>query len=252
MNSTSCRCCGAALPALRGPGRPRVWCSEACRVAWFRADGGAFIAQRATPRACAHCAAVFMPKRYDATYCSRECGWRHRSAQLVPHPVGCAVCKAPFSALKGRNTCSDACRMVSFKRSWAKVRSAPTPRPCRDCGAATTRHANSAAGPLCEACIAVRRRDRNRRKNTRRRGVPTPMRRIGVYELARRDGWRCHLCARRVSDRFVAPHPKSPTADHLIPVVDGGTDEPENLRLAHLGCNSRRGARGSAQLLLFG
>lgn len=27
-----CRGCGTALPSLRKPGRPRLWCSEACRM----------------------------------------------------------------------------------------------------------------------------------------------------------------------------------------------------------------------------
>jgi 5-methylcytosine-specific restriction endonuclease McrA len=44
----------------------------------------------------------------------------------------------------------------------------------------------------------------------------------------------------------------SATFDHLIPVSDGGTDAPVNLRLAHLSCNSRRGAGGVVQLLLVG
>jgi 5-methylcytosine-specific restriction endonuclease McrA len=51
---------------------------------------------------------------------------------------------------------------------------------------------------------------------------------------------------------LTSPHPRSPTVDHLIPVSEGGTDAPENLRLAHRTCNTKRGTRGTVQLLLVG
>jgi 5-methylcytosine-specific restriction endonuclease McrA len=73
-----------------------------------------------------------------------------------------------------------------------------------------------------------------------------------IAELGERDGWRCHLCRKRVYRRYRAPDPRSPTFDHLIPVSDHGDDAPENLRLAHLHCNSKRGAGGVVQLLLVG
>lgn len=73
-----------------------------------------------------------------------------------------------------------------------------------------------------------------------------------LAELGDRDGWRCHLCRRRVDRRLVSPHPMSGTFDHLIPVADGGTDAPVNLALAHRECNTRRGRRGAAQLQLVG
>lgn len=38
----------------------------------------------------------------------------------------------------------------------------------------------------------------------------------------------------------VTPHPGSPTADHIIPVAQGGTDDLDNLQLAHYRCNVTR------------
>jgi 5-methylcytosine-specific restriction endonuclease McrA len=75
---------------------------------------------------------------------------------------------------------------------------------------------------------------------------------LSIDQLGERDGWRCHLCRRRVSRTMRSPHPRSASFDHLIPVSHGGTDAPENLRLAHRGCNSRRGNRGAVQLQLVG
>jgi len=52
----------------------------------------------------------------------------------------------------------------------------------------------------------------------------------------------CHLCARPIDPALVYPDPGSWTADHVVAVVDGGRDEWDNLRPAHLGCNSSAGA----------
>jgi 5-methylcytosine-specific restriction endonuclease McrA len=37
--------------------------------------------------------------------------------------------------------------------------------------------------------------------------------------------------------------PGFPTLDHLIPASKGGTDDPENLKLAHRSCNRAKGDR---------
>lgn len=61
-----------------------------------------------------------------------------------------------------------------------------------------------------------------------------------IYE---RDKGLCHICGKRVN-RAVA------TLDHLLPISLGGAHAPWNVALAHRFCNSRRGVRGVAQLLL--
>ncbi|MDX2892491.1 HNH endonuclease signature motif containing protein [Streptomyces scabiei] len=73
-----------------------------------------------------------------------------------------------------------------------------------------------------------------------------------LAEIAARDGGRCGLCGRRVSMKWKAPHPKSPTIDHLMPVSEGGDDSRANVQLAHWGCNSAKCNRGSQQLALIG
>ncbi len=57
----------------------------------------------------------------------------------------------------------------------------------------------------------------------------------------------CHICGE--SD-FVclARHPRSPSVDHLVPLVLGGPLlDRRNLRLAHYGCNSSRGSKTTAK-----
>jgi 5-methylcytosine-specific restriction endonuclease McrA len=48
-----------------------------------------------------------------------------------------------------------------------------------------------------------------------------------------RDDHVCWLCGKRGAN----------SVDHVIPRIYGGTDEPRNLRAAHLECNSRRRQR---------
>lgn len=54
-----------------------------------------------------------------------------------------------------------------------------------------------------------------------------------VPRILRRDGGICHLCGQ----------PGADTADHLVPVAQGGTHTPSNLRAAHQTCNRKRGDR---------
>ncbi len=67
-----------------------------------------------------------------------------------------------------------------------------------------------------------------------------------AYRKARAElrdhGRPCWLCGQPIRYDLRAPHPASFTADHVVELHRGGTNDPENLRPAHYGCNSRRGA----------
>lgn len=82
----------------------------------------------------------------------------------------------------------------------------------------------------------------------KRRFNPIGMTRRQVYA---RDGWRCHVCGRKVPDQKYTAHDLDPTLDHLVPVEDGGSDHASNLALAHNKCNWDRGSHGPAQLRLI-
>ena len=61
-----------------------------------------------------------------------------------------------------------------------------------------------------------------------------------VYE---RDGWVCGLCSESVSPDVAYPDPLSASLDHVVPLSLGGAHSLENVQLAHLSCNVRKGAR---------
>lgn len=169
-------------------------------------------------KACAFCESEFEPVNGRQRYCSPRCGWRHRAA-LRPK-----------------------------SEDWANGRQPERDIPCRDCGALVrTRGTNV----LCPACKVEATRSTNRRKNVKRRGAQVGIR-YTLTELGDRDGWRCHLCRKPVDRTLPGTDQRGPTVDHLIPLVDGGTDELANVALAHRACNVKRRDGGIAQLRLTG
>lgn len=58
-----------------------------------------------------------------------------------------------------------------------------------------------------------------------------------------RDGWVCGICGQTVDPTLVPPDPASKSLDHITPLVHGGAHSWENVRLTHLGCNIRKGAK---------
>ncbi|WP_398852710.1 HNH endonuclease [Streptomyces lateritius] len=91
---------------------------------------------------------------------------------------------------------------------------------------------------------------KNRRRRAAKRGGRSEP--YTLEEIAARDRGRCRLCGGRVAMRQKVPHVKAPTIDHIVPVSEGGDDTRANVQLAHFGCNSSKGARGSQQLALIG
>lgn len=50
----------------------------------------------------------------------------------------------------------------------------------------------------------------------------------------------CVICGKPVDKSLKFPDRMSPTVDHVIPVSNGGTNDLQNLTLAHYTCNSKR------------
>lgn len=70
--------------------------------------------------------------------------------------------------------------------------------------------------------------------------------RAAIYE---RDGWKCQICFRPTKRTYDHSDPDSPTLDHVLPRARGGSDDPENLRLAHAMCNAVRGDDSQSHVL---
>jgi 5-methylcytosine-specific restriction endonuclease McrA len=68
---------------------------------------------------------------------------------------------------------------------------------------------------------------------------------VTVNDLAARDGWVCWLCEQDIDPDAPWPTVGYPTLDHVVPISRHGAHTADNLRLAHHGCNSRRGDRAA-------
>lgn len=188
----------------------------------------------------------------------RSCRRQRRGYEPDRGTCVCVACgrEFPFARQAGgglrppKKTCSEDCRREASRRRFVQIgrRHRNVEHPCPGCGQATMGHPQA----RCESCARTLYLERNRRRNMRRRGGRPRTKRMTLTELGDRDGWRCHLCKKRVDRRLKWPDLMSASQDHLIPVADGGSDEPENIALAHWICNSRRGTGGVVQLALVG
>lgn len=90
---------------------------------------------------------------------------------------------------------------------------------------------------------AVLRRRRQADRNARRRAEKWGVRAVDIRfeDIAERDGQLCYLCGKEVS-----VHEAS--FEHVVPLCEGGSHTPENVRLAHRLCNSRKGSRRLSEI----
>jgi len=68
---------------------------------------------------------------------------------------------------------------------------------------------------------------------------------VNFRAIAQRDGMRCHICKKKIK-------PGELSFDHIVPLSRGGSDSEQNIRVAHLHCNKKRGAgRIAGQMVLL-
>lgn len=214
-----CGSCKRDLPvtefALSYRGKPGTWCRP-CFAAYHRGD---LVTAEHEPRPCTHCGQQYVPRNLKAAaaYCSPRCKDKAR----------CAASKAERDAVKA---------------------AAPL-RECPQCGGEVPRSARVDAVFCSAKCNTA---SRNLCRKMRNRGAPCPTE-ISRAGIAARDRWRCGICGRPVSPALRWPDLMSGTLDHVVPIAEGGSSDPANLRLAHLTCNARRrNIGGGEQLAMFG
>jgi hypothetical protein len=104
-------------------------------------------------------------------------------------------------------------------------------KPCLDCG-------HPSPGSRCPPCTRARERPRQRVKDQQRTHAERQRRRAAVAQHVAEFGWWCPGWGDQ------DPHPSTDlTADHVVPVSQGGLDGPPVVRCRT--CNGRRGARAA-------
>lgn len=246
--SRTCEVCGAAYVPTYSKQRT---CGRACGL-WLRHD--AIGAKCDVPWQTCQCERPFIAR--CATRCPR-CPAPSAYVPVRPTHRTCLECGEPFLGPNGlrRKYCNSACarkahrrhrrhqdrvalRLVKGNTSNHGPRDCAKRADCAECG-------KGLVGKQLKWCSRTchdRAYDRHDR-HLARLAAPSDEPLFTIRDIAIRDGWRCHICQKRVKV-------EQATFDHLVPIMDGGLHEPANVALAHHRCNTLRGARGAAQLLL--
>jgi 5-methylcytosine-specific restriction endonuclease McrA len=238
-----CRVCGDELTGLQ-----REACSRSCRIKLDgikRRESGRLRKANMTPEQYARKRAQV---KADAD--KRRAEGRHRIRWA------CVTCTKDFEVKLNSEAgywCSDRCRESYWRMGLEASRSsAIVIRPKLSPKHAITVIAGSrwTAGncEICNESFVSRYREKTCSPHCQKikyratsKWIP-PRARIAIYE---RDGWTCHLCNKSVPQNTQWSNddwqPDYPTLDHVVPRSHGGTDQPSNLRLAHMLCNTLRG-----------
>lgn len=173
--------------------------------------------------------------------------WKPALARLALPPARglfrCARCERWHSAPR-RKYCTPECSSEAKRQLDRAAKQRPAiwvGGYCAECSEpfVTSRTTGRYCSTAC-AKTSIRRRGKHIRR-ARLKTVRTEA--INMTALADRDGWRCHICKRKVTR-------KNWSHDHLIPLSQGGSHSYDNVALAHHRCNTLRGAHGAAQLRL--
>jgi len=237
---------------------------------------------------CKNCGMVYLPKETGRDqFCGNKCKWVFNGAQRRKQTI-CKKCGAEFNwwetEKRSKEFCSELCektwpekicvgcgkKFVGHQNTkWCsekcfyelkKDRYLENQRDkyrqsrgleikekiCEECGQLFTPE-NLYQIRFCSNKCGEKNAKQNRNQLIRYRSYG----RVYPDKIWLRDGGICQICKTKVDRTKKAPHPKSVSLDHIVPISKGGTHEMSNLRLAHFLCNSKRGNRGEAQLLLF-
>lgn len=235
---------------------------------------------------CFACGAWFEQRRRrgrgaDANKCcSRTCGFAYRKGRPVPKlrkqlkkpkPRLCHDCGKTLNEKAKRFSYCPGCRERRMKedsiRHYAKSKADGSYQrsvrrknlkyaeqhmsdiACRVCGIVFHGYMNRLCSDNCRKIAA--KDSKHAHKATRRaRKKNAFVERISRRKVFQRDGWRCHLCGKLVHKRKKAPHPMSPTIDHIVPLCCGGEHRISNIATAHFICNSKKQGKIVGQLRL--
>lgn len=196
---------------------------------------------------CPVCASETLKPAHVKT-CSRECANVHRRQS---RRYACRTCGESFTSTSFNNHPARQCEGCRSQAKGQRI----VMLTCPVCGVTGPRQARyRTCSRRCGNLLQWQPRKRWQDRRTavlakcarRRMRMVNPDGRveaISVHEIAERDGWSCHLCSLPVDAGLKHPDPASASVDHVTPLSRGGEHTADNVRLAHLQCNVRRGAR---------
>ena len=213
---------------------------------------------------CKNCGIEYMPKQGDRiTYCSRECSYEWKTKQAkINEPHVKAVRKAyktawlkakkeqlrPIrEAAKIKQNEEKELRAKQKNEEYIKKRT----KSCEECGVTFvgTTVGMKYCGKACSSRAGNRMKDIKRRTRLKENGKIEWD--ISIEKLIKRDNNVCHICRAKcdITDKYIDDKgtvicgDNYPSVDHVRPVSNGGTHTWGNVKLAHRGCNTVKGAR---------
>jgi 5-methylcytosine-specific restriction endonuclease McrA len=264
----ACAQCGVGFPDLVGrKGRPRHYCSAACRFeAQNRRNGAKPLAVEIALRKaaaktaiCPGCGIGFRANRNSRLHrhCSRKCAWA-----ALRDPV--AAERKLYSRWSARAKRRHDRPLRDMRKTLLEsiILYVVNPKsPCLDCGVALgSRHLQK---KRCDACVKSRmraiqrvsesRKAGRRRYRARRRAIERGIEaeRFDPFEIFNRDRWSCHICGVKTPKRLRGSFDdRAPELDHIVPLAQGGVHTRMNTACACRKCNGAKGDKPLGQLRL--
>lgn len=213
MHEKVCVECGGNFRAFHGSAR---LCSEDCKRARFRAQN--YSRDIAPGLTCASCSKPMVKGRTSSPQGKARCRECQNGGRGY-YEYGNGR-KASHGAAYARGCRCDVCREGQSAQS-AKWLAKYT-REHGEHYSSTWRRAFKAEHGFWPQCSSTG-------------FIDAPGRRA-IYE---RDDWTCQLCDGAI-DFDATEHADRASLDHIVPQSRGGSHDPSNLRMAHVGCNARR------------
>ena len=245
--------------------RTEIFTRGLCRRCHMRVlRAGTLNQYSAPPRICLHCLGMFVTgSRAFNRYCSDECRVAYASAEVSRRRARarrgrtCPECggAVPNTVRKDGRYCSVACQKGAWYRAneehcranaidWNRAH----PEQKRAASKAWYERNAERARELSRAWRAANIelcRALSRRQSALRRAqiYGVHYEHVTLAELWERDEGICWLCKDSVDATLTWPHPLSVSVDHVIPLSKGGVHAAQNLAIAHLVCNLRKGTK---------
>jgi len=242
-----CENCGKVFRGKKYKKRGKMtqsrYCSEPCKRE----------AERAHPQICSYCGEVFRTTNgHDQQFCSMDCRKadtakrkeqeriRLKATPKPPKPTAqCEWCGGTFSQINKRHRYC--CNECMYNGNLKRNRDEYIPKPakvvtCKMCGEVFT---STRGNPVYCSKKCANRMEKHLARERGYSGHRGSNHYLSKYpEVFERDGGICQLCGLPiVPDAEILWHG---SLDHIKPQSNGGTDDVENLRLAHVICNSIR------------
>lgn len=173
------------------------------------------------------------------------------NAQIKSRLIKCKRCGKEIIVTAGRSIfCSEECRF-SYAIEQEREERLKEIRICKTCGSEF--HSAHGGKLYCsDKCSRKAARGKMRiSKDKRLRLNGKVDYSITLHKVISKDSNICYICGRPCNehdmiineDGYYIAGNSYPSIDHVIPIAQGGTHSWDNVRLAHRGCNSKKGAK---------